>query len=75
MSGYYVEFSAAPLQFDCNYQADDPPKGKTLKVQVDAYAEHLVLPYSIIIRNGQSEGYAIIEQLHFRVLDSADTGS
>ena len=73
MSGYYVEFFAAPLQHNCNYQADEKPVGKTLKISLDQYAENLVVPYSLILRNSRSEGYAIIEQDYFALLH--DSGS
>lgn len=38
-------------------------------MMLDLYADKLVIPYSVVVRNSRTEGYAILEQLYYWKLD------
>lgn len=57
---YDVEFSVSVPKADCHVM-QKLVKPKTLKITLNK--EELAVPFPIILRNGRSDGYAIIEQI------------
>lgn len=64
VSDYTLEFSVGAPKFNCN-TLQDLVRPKTLRTVLDS--KHLTAPFPVILRNGRSDGYAIMEQLNFTI--------